>query len=79
MKESKENKIDEIVFFTKKLPFYKQEEALDYVKWLWLNIGKETGRNIKTVIKNIREIQLRHKAGKDWDSVDTIRKWRDSR
>lgn len=74
-----EDKTGEILLYSKKLPLLKQEEALDYIKWLWLNVGKGSGKNLKPVVEKIREIQAKHPAQKDWDSVETIRKWRDSR
>ena len=69
-------KVNEIVFYTKKFSLPKQEEALDYIKWLWLNVGKKRNGNVKTAVLKIREIQSRHKADKDWDSVEIIREWR---
>ena len=74
-----EDKIKEILFFTKKLPFVKQEEALDYVKWLWLSAGKKNRINVEAALSKMREIQSRHRVEKDWDSVDIIRKWREKR
>ena len=74
-----EDKIKEILFFTKKLPFVKQEEALDYVKWLWLSAGKKSCINVEAALSKMREIQSRHRVEKDWDSVDIIRKWREKR
>lgn len=76
--EKTKDKLKEIIFFTQKLPVPKQEEVLDYVKWIWLNVGKSKEDNLKQTVSKIREIQAKHQAGKEWDSVKTIRKWRES-
>ncbi|OGC22143.1 hypothetical protein A3J90_01815 [candidate division WOR-1 bacterium RIFOXYC2_FULL_37_10] len=74
-----DSKILEIISYAKKLSAPKQEEILDYVKWIWLNIGKNNGKDIKKAILKIRDIQMKHKAPKNWDSVEVLRKWRESR
>jgi hypothetical protein len=76
--EHKNKLKQEIVFFIKKLPLPKLEDALDYIKWIWLNPGKGKAENIKQAVSISREIQSRHKADKGWDSVKEIRKWRES-
>lgn len=72
------NKVDEVSFYLKKLPLPKQVEALDYIKWLWVNVDKKKNGSLKSAVSKIREIQSLHKAYKGWDSVKVIRKWREN-
>jgi len=73
-----DNKIEEIISYAKKLSEPKQEEVLDYVKWIWLNVGKRNGKDIKKAVLKTRDIQSRHKAQENWNSVEIIRKWREN-
>lgn len=73
----RKNKLkNELVFLSKKLPLPKLEEALDYIKWLWLSPERKKNEEKEKAVNVCREIQAKHKAYSTWDSVKEIRKWR---
>lgn len=78
MKKTNHKIQKEILFYAQKLPPIKQMEALDFIRWLWINIGKGEEKDIKLAVSKMREIQSKHKACEGWNSVKEIRRWRES-
>lgn len=60
----------QILFYTKKLPPFKQLEALDFIRWLWGGIGQEE-EFTKEEVKKIESLSKK-KGGvkfKNWQSA----------